>query len=401
MFVEIGVMVHRPYKLQDVYDASSQNKFSVISTFAGGGGSSTGYKLAGGKILCINEFVEEAQNTYRENYSDTPILPGDIKELSGKDFLDVAGIGVGELDILDGSPPCSAFSVAGKLSHNIHEEEHIDLWGNVTVEKVSGKHSDGWGQTKNYSDGKTVENIEDLFFEFLRVAEEIKPKVIVAENVKGLTIGEARTYFNKILNTFEKIGYDVCAQVLDSRYYGVPQSRSRVIFIGVREDIAAKAGYNFMTISQIFPEPDKEAMKLKDAMVGLVNDPDEVKYLTEKWENTAYWKQTGSKMPANPDKVLTGMDFHPKGHHFNLKRCSLEAPAPTITAMGSAETTAGAFHWSEPRKLTIPELKRIMALPDDFKLTGKWSQKAERCGRMVPSRMMERIASSIYEKVLK
>ena len=394
-------MVYCPYKLQDVYDASSQNKFTVVSTFAGGGGSSTGYRLAGGKILCINEFVEEAQKTYAENYPDTIILPGDIKELSGKDFLDAAGIGVGELDILDGSPPCSAFSVAGKLSHNIHEEEHIDLWGNVTVEKVSGKHSDGWGQTKNYSDGKTVENIEDLFFEFLRVAEEIKPKVIVAENVKGLTIGEARTYFNKILNTFEKIGYDVCAQVLDSRYYGVPQSRSRVIFIGVREDIAAKAGYNFMTISQIFPEPDKEAMKLKDAMVGLVNNPDEVKYLTEKWENTAYWKQTGSKMPANPDKVLTGMDFHPKGHHFNLKRCSLEAPAPTITAMGSAETTAGAFHWSEPRKLTIPELKRIMALPDDFKLTGKWSQKAERCGRMVPSRMMERIASSIYEKVLK
>ena len=401
MFVEIGVMVHRPYKLQDVYDASSQNKFSVISTFAGGGGSSTGYRLAGGKVLVANEFIKTAQETYEKNYPDTVILPGDIKELSGKDFLDVAGIGVGELDILDGSPPCSAFSVAGKLSHNIHEEEHIDLWGNVTVEKVSGKHSDGWGQTKNYSDGKTVENIEDLFFEFLRVAEEIKPKVIVAENVKGLTIGEARTYFNKILNTFEKIGYDVCAQVLDSRYYGVPQSRSRVIFIGVREDIAAKAGYNFMTISQIFPEPDKEAMKLKDAMVGLVNDPDEVKYLTEKWENTAYWKQTGSKMPANPDKVLTGMDFHPKGHHFNLKRCSLEAPAPTITAMGSAETTAGAFHWSEPRKLTIPELKRIMALPDDFKLTGKWSQKAERCGRMVPSRMMERIASSIYEKVLK
>ena len=394
-------MMYKAYTLQDVHNASSQNKFNVISTFAGGGGSSTGYRLAGGRILCINEFVEEAQNTYRENYPDTLILPGDIKKLSGKDFLDATGIGVGELDILDGSPPCSAFSVSGSLSHNIHEEEHIDLFGNVTTQKVAGKHSDGWNKTKNYSDGKTVENIEDLFFEFLRVAEEIKPKVIVAENVKGLTIGEAKEYFNKILNTFGKIGYEVCAQVLDSRYYGVPQSRSRVIFIGVREDIAEQTGYNFMTISHIFPEPDKEAMKLKDAMVGLVNDPDEVKYLTEKWENTAYWKQTGSKMPANPDKVLTGMDFHPKGHHFNLKRCSLEAPAPTITAMGSAETTAGAFHWSEPRKLTIPELKRIMALPDDFKLTGKWSQKAERCGRMVPSRMMERIASSIYEKVLK
>jgi DNA (cytosine-5)-methyltransferase 1 len=386
--------------MQDVYDASAQEKFKVISTFAGGGGSSTGYRLAGGKVLVANEFVLEAQRSYAENYPDTVILPGDIKELSGKDFLDAAGIGVGELDILDGSPPCSAFSVAGKLSHNVHEEEHVDLWGNVTVEKVSGKHSDGWGQTKNYSDGKMVENIEDLFFEFLRVANDIRPKVIIAENVKGLTIGEAKEYLNKILNTFEKIGYDVTAQVLDSRYYGVSQTRTRVIFIGVREDVAAKVGYNFMTISQVFPEPDRNVIPVKDAMIDLVNDPEEVKHLTEKFMNTAYWKQTGSKMPVDPDKVLTGMDYHPKGHHFNLKRVSQYQPAPTITAMGSAETTAGAFHWSEARKLTIPELKRIMSLPDDFKLTGKWNQMAERCGRMVPPLMMKRIASSVYEKVL-
>ena len=74
-------MKYKKYNLQDVYDASSQNKFNVISTFAGGGGSSTGYRLAGGKILCINEFVEEARNTYRENYPDTPILPDDITNL--------------------------------------------------------------------------------------------------------------------------------------------------------------------------------------------------------------------------------------------------------------------------------------------------------------------------------
>jgi DNA (cytosine-5)-methyltransferase 1 len=393
-------MVYSPYKLQDVYDASAQNKFKVISTFAGGGGSSTGYRLAGGKVLVINEFVEEAQKTYAENYPDTVILPGDIKELNGKDFLDAAGVGVGEIDILDGSPPCSAFSVAGKLSHNVHEEERVDLFGNVTIEKVAGKHSDGWGQTKNYSDGKSVTNIEDLFFEFLRVAEEIKPKVIVAENVKGLTIGEAKEYFNKILNTFEKIGYEVCAQVLDSRYYGVSQTRTRVIFIAVREDVAEKVGLNFMTISQVFPEPDSDIIPVKDVMVGLEYDDEEVKYLTDKFTNTAYWKQTGSIMPVDPEKVLTGGDYHPKGHHFNLKRVSQYAPAPTLTAMGSADTTAGAFHWSEPRKLTLGELKRIMSLPDDFKLTGKWNQKAERIGRMVPPLMMKMIATSVYEKVL-
>ena len=88
--------MYQPYTLKDVFAASAQNKFNVISTFAGGGGSSTGYRLAGGNVLCVNEFVEEAQNTYAENYPNTPILPNDIKELSGSDFLDIVGLDVGE-----------------------------------------------------------------------------------------------------------------------------------------------------------------------------------------------------------------------------------------------------------------------------------------------------------------
>ena len=76
-------MKYKPYNMVDVFEASAQKKFNVISTFAGGGGSSTGYRLAGGNILCVNEFVEEARNTYRENYPHTPIMPNDIKELSG------------------------------------------------------------------------------------------------------------------------------------------------------------------------------------------------------------------------------------------------------------------------------------------------------------------------------
>ena len=377
-------MRYKPYTLQDVVNASNQTKFNVISTFAGGGGSSTGYRLAGGKILCFYEFVEEAQNTYRENSPDNPLLPGDIKQLSGKDFLDIAKLDVGELDILDGSPPCSAFSVAGKLSHS-----------------RDGKHSDGWGQTKNYSDGKMVENIEDLFFEFLRVADDIKPKVIIGENVKGLTIGEAKQYFNKIQNTFEDIGYDVVAKVLDCRYFGISQTRTRVFFIGVRNDITEKAGLNFMTIGNVFPQELPDVVPLKDALIDLQYDEEEVKYLTDKFSKTAYWRDTGSKMEIDPPKVLTGMDYHPKGHHFNLKRVSQYQPAPTLTAMGSNDTTAGAFHWAEPRKLTIGELKRIQSLPDDFKLTGKWNQKSERIGRMVPPLMMKAIADSVYNKVLK
>ena len=377
-------MTYKPYLLKDVYDASAQNKFTVISTFAGGGGSSTGYRLAGGNILCVNEFVEEARNTYKENYPNTPILPDDIIKLSGQEFLDVTGLGVGELDILDGSPPCSAFSMAGNVSHGK---------GNT--------HKDAFGKTKGYSDIKEVSNIEDLFFEFLRVADVIKPKVIIAENVAGLTMGEAKQYFNKIQNTFEKIGYDVCAKVLNSAYFGVPQTRNRVFFIGIRSDITLQIGLTFMNIESIFPTENKSMVILKDALNNLEYDDEEVKTLTEKFTNTAYWRDTGSKMPINPEKVLTGMDYHHKGHHFNLKRVSLEKPAPTLTAMGSNDTTAGAFHWNEPRKLTIGELKRIQSLPDDFVLTGKWNQQSERIGRMVPPLLLKSIADSVYENVIK
>ena len=127
-------------------------------------------------------------------------------------------------------------------------------------------------------------------------------------------------------------------------------------------------------------------------------------------------------MPKNPDRVIRGdeysnhLDKKPehrdldvnqlkklgyKLHHFNLKRVSLDQPSPTLTAMGSNDTTAGAFHWSEPRKLTIGELKRIQSLPDDFILTGKWNQKSERIGRMVPPLLLKTIADSVYEKVIK
>jgi len=367
-------MSYKPYYLKDVLQNEKQQKFTVMSTFAGGGGSSTGYRLAGGKILAINEFVEEARKTYKENYPNTPIMPDDIKELTGKDILEVIKLKPGELDLLDGSPPCSAFSVSGAM--------------------VQGGHSKGFGQTKKYSDGKKIENIEDLFFEYLRVANEIKPKVIVGENVAGLTMGEAKEYYNKITNEFENIGYDVSSMVLDSSHYGVPQTRKRLIFIAVREDVTSAIGLTFMNISSIFPEKFSEPITCGQAFENLDYDEEEIKTLIEKFAKGSTF-ETASKMPLDPDKVLTGCNYHPKGHHFNMKRISRHKPSPTITASG------GCIHWKEMRKLALCETQRVMSLPDDFKLTGKWEQKSERMGRMVPPLMMKAIAESIYEKVLK
>ena len=376
---------YKRYTLQDTLDSEKRALFNVLSTFAGGGGSSTGYRLAGGKILAINEFVEEAQNTYRENYPNTTIIPGDIKKLTGTYLMEQAGVKVSELDILDGSPPCSAFSMAGSISHG---------GGNT--------HADAFGKTKQYSDIKGVSNVEDLFFEFLRVAKDIKPKVIIGENVEGLTMGEAKEYFHKIQNTFEKIGYLVVADVLNASYFGVPQSRKRCFFIGVREDVADKIGLDFMTMYQLYPEKNNTQTTLGEAISDVVNeDKEELNYLLEKIGPDKAVGKTLMKMPKDPDKVLTGMDYHDKGHHFNLKRSSLKKPCPTITAMGNLAGVAGTCHPLEDRKFTIKELKRIMSLPEDFKLTGQHKQQSERIGRMVPPLMMKALAESIYNKVLK
>ena len=159
-------MKYEHYSIKDVKKSSARELFTVVSTFAGGGGSSTGYRLAGGKVIAINEFVPEAIKTYSENFPDTHIIPGDIKKLTGKEFLEQGNLQVGELDILDGSPPCSAFSVAGKRDKNwkgavksIESRFDFDT-GEVIEGSVEVK--DG---VKSYSEDQVVEAIEDLFLE--------------------------------------------------------------------------------------------------------------------------------------------------------------------------------------------------------------------------------------------
>src|SRR6056300_1238413 len=395
----------KPYYLKDVIDNSNKELFTVISTFAGGGGSSTGYRLAGGKILCVNEFVESAQETYKSNYPNTPVLPQDIKQLKGEDFLKAAGIQKGELDILDGSPPCSAFSVAGKREK-------------------------GWDQTKTYSDGKQVENIEDLFFEF-----------------------------NRIVNEFGKIGYEAVGKVLNAADYGTPQGRQRCFFIAVRNDIMDQAGLNFMTMeNEVYPQPYKDKISLKQAIEDVQNDEAQEKELydyvqggfqkkwveilpfnpkkhvkpseneiriipKDKWEEykeMGFQEKNAKPVVSNAnttidqlmktdvkhyewdtDKEYYFVDINYKKSMFNMIRPAENLPCPTLTQRGQQMSVSGVFHYSKNRKFTIKELIRIMGLPDDYKLQGKFDQQAERIGRMVAPLMMKNLASNIYEKVLK
>jgi DNA (cytosine-5)-methyltransferase 1 len=373
--------MYKPYTMKDVLTSAERKLFTVISTFAGGGGSSTGYKLAGGNVLVVNEFVDAAVDTYKENYPDTPVIKDDIKKLTGKDFLELAKISKGELDILDGSPPCSAFSIAGKREK-------------------------GWDKTKKYSDDKQVENIEDLFFEYIRIANDIQPKIIIGENVAGITMGEAKEYYNRIINEFSNIGYEAVGKVLNSADYGTPQARQRCFFVAIRNDIMGKIGLNFMNMeSEVYPVPSGTKVTLKQAIDNIQNDPEEEKMLLDfvqgsfqkKWIELLEFNPTKHLKPSDPKYI----EINPKQSMFNMIRPCPDLPCPTVTQAGQKMGLSGVFHYAKNRKLTIKELKRVMGLPDDFKLSGKFDQQAERVGRMVAPLCMKSLIENLYLKVLK
>jgi DNA (cytosine-5)-methyltransferase 1 len=370
---------YQPYTIEDVRRSSSRELFTVISTFAGGGGSSTGYRLAGGKVVAINEFVEEAVATYSRNFPDTKVILGDIKNITGADLLAAGNLQPGELDILDGSPPCSAFS-------------------------TSGKGKKGWNKEKKYSDGKVVKNIEDLFLEYIRIAEDIQPKVIVAENVEGITARAAIEKLREFVTGFERVtpGYQVVYQVLDASKFGVPQSRMRTFFVGVRNDVFATLGLEEYELARrVYPLPiTSEGVTIGSAIEGIDNDPAEVQMLLDFCE-TSFQKKFVETMEFNPRKVLKPGPVNGKISCFNMKRPSPNLPSPTLTQMGQQLSASGVMHYAANRKLTIKEMKRIMSLPDDYELTGTFNQQAERIGRMVAPKMMCALATSIYENILK
>jgi DNA (cytosine-5)-methyltransferase 1 len=358
----------KKYTLDFVHERSQMKLFDVVSLFAGGGGSSTGYRLAGGNVLAINEFIEAAQQAYAKNYPNTYIFKEDVRRLTGKMILDKINKKVGELDILDGSPPCASFSTAG-----LREK--------------------GWGKEKNYSD--KVQRVDDLFFEYARLVKEIQPKVFVAENVKGLTMGSAANLLGNsqfslfeedetrtIYKTLVDCGYKVRYKVLNACKYGVAQSRERVIFIGVRNDIDKEITY---------PKPLHYILNAIDVLSDVNNTPKDIQDSTH---NDGIVKSYILQMKEGE----SGDKYAPSGY-FGLQRINRNKPSPTI-CQRQGNKGACLVHWSEDRELTVPELTRLMSFPDDYYLGEKYTQKTERLGRAVPPLLIKEIAEHIYKTIL-
>jgi DNA (cytosine-5)-methyltransferase 1 len=358
------------------------NGLTVATTFAGCGGSSLGYRMAGYRIAWANEFVPIAQESYRANMAKKTVLDGrDIRKVKVADILKATGLKKGQLSIFDGSPPCQAFSTAGRREK-------------------------GWGKDRVYEHGARQRN-EDLFVEYIRLLKGLEPKAFIAENVSGLVKGTAKGYFLEILQALKLGGaYRVEARVLDAQWLGVPQARQRVIFIGVRSDIGRPP---------VFPKPFSYRYTLREALPWIRRGVLDSKGTYRVSDFSAQPVPTITCSNAHHLVVEADADIsrykvgqlweglrpgeqHEK--HFNLVRAHPDKPSPTICAANGSTSLFGLTHPFEKRKFSIAELKRICSFPDDFVLAGSYKQQWERLGNSVPPIMMKAVAETVRDAIL-
>lgn len=276
-----------------------------ISLFCGCGGSSLGYTQAGFKAVVAVDNNPLACETYSINFPQTKVLNLDITQVDPFELIRSNDIQIGELDLLDSSPPCQGFSIAGKR--------------------------------------EIGDNRNELFFEVKRFVDAIQPKTFIIENVDGLIKGPMKGIFNNILNELMKTNYKIKWKSVNSLYYGVPQSRQRIIIMGIRNDLNKEP---------IFPE--------RDSSLHFIGD------------------------------VIKGIDFHSRGQ-FDKKLRNVDSFAYTVTKTPSMFFVEKGVK----RQPTIEELKILQGFPSSFKLLGSFSDQWGLIGNSVPPPLSFRLGGVI------
>jgi DNA (cytosine-5)-methyltransferase 1 len=315
--------------------------------------------MAGFKVLWANEFIPSARDSYNANKASYTIVDSrDIRKVDGADILQAINMQPGDLDLFDGSPPCASFSTAGK-------------------------RSSGWGHEKKYSD--TVQRTDDLFFEYVRLLRQIKPKTFVAENVSGLVKGVAKGYFLEILKELKDSGYYVSAKLLNAMWLGVPQNRQRIIFVGVRNDIGVKPFH---------PSPLGYSYNLMDCIGDIKDNPSNGHRGKLSPRMAKWWQHTKNGHTLDEGHGIAENLENASG--MTLTRLSWKKTPPTILAKGGG--ACDYYHPDIPESMTISEIKRISSFPDDFILKGTFTEQWERVGRAVPPIMMMHIAKAVQKR---
>ena len=327
--------------------------YTSIELFAGAGGLALGMEKAGFKHVMLNEIDHDACLTLRNNRPGWKIEEGDICNLSFKQYE-------GEVDFLSGGFPCQAFSYAGKQG--------------------------GFKDTRG-----------TLFFELARAVQEVKPKVFMGENVKGLMAHDGGRTLDTIMNVIRELGYTLISpKVLRAIKYQVPQKRERLIIIAVRNDIAERVRFSW-------PAPYHRIMTLKDAFYkGDLYDTDVPlsegqKYPSKKQKVMemvpmgGYWRD----LPVDVQKEYMGGSFYLGGGKTGMaRRLSLYEPSLTLTCAPAQKQTERC-HPVETRPLTVREYARIQTFPDEWEFAGSLSSQYKQIGNAVPVNLAYAIGRSL------
>lgn len=329
------------WKLSDGFPAKGMTHHGkkVFSCFCCGGGSSMGYKLAGYDCLGGVEIDPKVAATYKRNLNPKILYNLDIRDFNALEDLPTE---LYKLDILDGSPPCTTFSMAGKR------------------EKV-------WGKEKTFKEGQKKQRLDDLVFVYCDTIAKLRPKVCILENVEGLIRGNGKAYAKRITDKLSASGYRVQVFLLNAYNMGVPSYRPRVFFIGLRND------YDFPRLQLAFNERQIVFKEIKDN-TGRPIEGEQTLFL---WQR----RKEGDKCLGDIYKRELGKD------------CRFNEPLIYDDKVCNSVTSAAMFqHFTEPLHISDSEILKACSFPIDYE-----AQNVKfYCGMSVPPVMAAQIANQIY-----
>lgn len=336
----------------------TKDKGKVFSCFACGGGSTMGYKLAGFDVIGHNDIDKKMIEVYKANHNPKFSFLESITTFAKRKDLPKE---LYQLDILDGSPPCSSFSMAGNREKD-------------------------WGKEKKFREGQAEQVLDTLFFDFIDLAKELQPKVVVAENVKGLLLGNAKEYVKEIYKQFDSVGYYCQHFLLDASTMGIPQKRERVFFICLRKDLAK----DFLYWQDMFTETPKIKIEFNEPKI-----PFKKIYELNNKERLL----TGKALELWNDRIDTDIDLDNistrngrPNFMFNYKFLKLSKVANTIIANDTC------CLYEEPRYRSKKELCDCGTYPQDYNFLKLRPEYL--IGMSVPPVMTAQVASNIYEQWL-
>lgn len=334
------------WKLSDLKNIQ-KNNYRVFSCFACGGGSSMGYKLAGYDVIGDCEIDPKINKMYVANFSPKYNFSMSIQEMVKKDKLPEE---LYHLDVLDGSPPCSTFSMNGERSKN-------------------------WGKLKKFREGQADQILDDLFFYFIQLAKRLQPKVVVAENVEGLLRGNAKGYVNLIIKKFHDAGYKVQLFLLNAATMGVPQRRKRSFFICTRKDL------DLPNIKLNFHEKPITYGEFKDNHYKPMN------------KNTLFYKRWLKRIPKDRNIGDTvKRTENGKISMFSFTFCKDNEVPNTLTASNNP------VRFDVPGFISDKDMITIQTFPQDYDFNDMSANYV--CGMSVPPVMMKKIATEVKKQLL-